>query len=330
MQAVVVTEPGDVDVLAWTQVPDPLPGPGEVLLEVAASAVNRADLLQRQGFYPPPPGASDILGLECSGRVAAVGADVAQWSVGDEVCALLAGGGYAEQVVVPAGQCMPIPRGVDLVAAAALPEVACTVWSNVVEIARLRAGESFLVHGGSSGIGTMAIQIAKALGAAPILCTVGSQAKADACRRLGADLAINYRDGIDGDFGARCRDATGGRGVDVILDIIGARYLAANVGALAPEGRLVVIGLQGGASAELDLGLLLRSRGSVHATTLRGRPPEQKAAICAAVVEGLWPLVESGRVRPVIDRTLPMADVADAHRLVAESGHIGKVLLATR
>jgi putative PIG3 family NAD(P)H quinone oxidoreductase len=326
MQAVVVTQPGDVDVLTWTQVPDPVPGPGEVLLDVAASAVNRADLLQRQGFYPPPPGASELLGLECSGRVAAVGADVEPWSVGDEVCALLAGGGYAEQVVVPAGQCMPIPHGVDLVAAAALPEVACTVWSNVVEIAELRAGESFLVHGGSSGIGTMAIQVAKALGAAPILCTVGSEAKAAACRALGADVVINYR---EEDFGARCRDATGGRGVDVILDIIGARYLGANVATLAPDGRLIVIGLQGGASAELDLGVLLRARASLHATTLRGRPLEQKAEICAAVVRGLWPLVESGRVRPVIDRTLPMAEVARAHRVVAESSHIGKVLLAT-
>ena len=326
MQAVVVTEPGDVDVLAWAQVADPTPGPGEVLVDVAASAVNRADLLQRQGFYPPPPGASEILGLECSGRVSALGPGVQGWAVGDEVCALLAGGGYAEQVAVPAGQCMPVPRGVDLVSAAALPEVACTVWSNVVQIAGLRAGESFLVHGGASGIGTMAIQVAKALGAAPILCTVGSQPKSEACRALGADVAINYR---EEDFGPRSREATGGHGVDVILDIIGARYLAANVGALAPDGRLVVIGLQGGATAELDLGLLLRARGSLHATTLRGRPTEQKAAICTDVVERLWPLVESGRVQPVVDRTLPMTEVAEAHRLVAESAHTGKVLLVT-
>ena len=326
MHAVVVTEPGDVDVLAWREVPDPAPGPGEVLVQVAASAVNRADLLQRQGFYPPPPGASDILGLECSGRVVQVGQGVEQWSVGDEVCALLAGGGYAEQVVVPAGQCMPVPAGVDLVTAAALPEVACTVWSNVVQIAGLRAGESFLVHGGASGIGTMAIQVAKALGAGPILCTVGSAVKADACRELGADVAVNYR---DEDFAARCREETGGRGVDVILDIIGARYLAANLAALATDGRLVVIGLQGGATAELDLGLLLRTRGTVHATTLRGRPLEQKASICADVTARLWPMVESGQVRPVVDRVLPMTDVADAHRLVADSAHIGKVLLVT-
>ena len=326
MHAVVVTEPGDVEVLAWQEVPDPTPGAGEVLVQVAASAVNRADLLQRQGFYPPPPGASEILGLECSGRVTAVGPGVEQWSVGDEVCALLAGGGYAEQVVVPAGQCMPIPAGVDLVTAAALPEVACTVWSNVVQVARLTSGESFLVHGGSSGIGTMAIQVAKALGATPILCTVGSSAKADACRELGADVAVNYR---EEDFATRARDETGGRGVDVILDIIGARYLAANVTSLAPDGRLVVIGLQGGATAELDLGLLLRTRGSVHATTLRGRPLEQKASICADVTARLWPLVEAGHVRPVVDRVVPMVEVAEAHRVVADSTHVGKVLLVS-
>jgi putative PIG3 family NAD(P)H quinone oxidoreductase len=326
MRAVVVTEPGDVDVLTWGQVPEPSPGPGEVLLEVAASAVNRADLLQRQGFYPPPPGASDLLGLECSGRVIGLGTGVTTWSVGDEVCALLAGGGYAERVAVPAGQCMPVPAGIDLVTAAALPEVACTVWSNVVQVARLRAGEAFLVHGGASGIGTMAIQVAKALGATPVLCTVGTAAKAGACKELGADVVINYR---DEQFPARARDATGGRGVDVILDIIGARYLATNLETLAPDGRLVVIGLQGGSSAELDLGLLLRSRASVSATTLRGRPLEQKAAICAAVTERLWPLVAGGQVRPVVDRVLAMTEVRDAHRLVAESGHVGKVLLAT-
>lgn len=326
MRAVVVTEPGDVDVLTWGQVPEPSPGPGEVLVEVAASAVNRADLLQRQGFYPPPPGASEILGLECSGRVVGLGTGVTTWSVGDEVCALLAGGGYAERVAVPVGQCMPVPAGIDLVTAAALPEVACTVWSNVVQVARLRTGESFLVHGGSSGIGTMAIQVAKALGASPVLCTVGTAAKAEACKQLGADVVINYR---DEQFPARAKDATGGRGVDVVLDIIGARYLAANVETLAPDGRLVVIGLQGGASAELDLGLLLRSRASISATTLRGRPLEQKAAICTAVVDGLWPLVATGQVRPVIDRVLAMTEVRDAHRLVAESGHVGKVVLAT-
>ena len=324
MHAVVVTEPGDVDALQWAEVPDPTPGDGEVVIDVAASAVNRADLLQRQGFYPPPPGASDIIGLECSGRVAAVGAGVSDWSVGDEVCALLAGGGYAEQVAVPAGQCMPIPAGVDLVTAAALPEVACTVWSNVVQLARLSAGESFLVHGGSSGIGTMAIQVAKALRAGPVLCTVGSSDKAAACRELGADVAINYR---DEDFSERARVATDGRGVDVILDIIGAKYLAANLSALAPDGRLAIIGMQGGSKAEIDLGLLLRTRGVISATTLRGRPAKQKADVCRAVVESLWPLVADGRVRPVVHTSFPMDEVAQAHRLVEDSTHIGKVLL---
>jgi putative PIG3 family NAD(P)H quinone oxidoreductase len=324
VHAVVVTEPGDVDVLSWAEVPDPRPGTGEVLVEVAASAVNRADLLQRQGFYPPPPGASELLGLECSGRIAAVGDGVDGWMVGDEVCALLAGGGYAELVAVPAGQCLPLPDGVDVVTAAALPEVACTVWSNVIELARLSPGEAFLVHGGSSGIGTMAIQVAKAVGAHPVICTVGNAEKAQACRALGADVVVNYN---DDEFGARALEATDGRGVDVILDIIGAKYLAANIASLAPDGRLVTIGMQGGSKAELDLGLLMRSRASVHATTLRGRPAEQKAAICRAVVESLWPLVASGQVRPVVHATVPMNDAASAHRLVAGSGHIGKVLL---
>src|SRR3954454_20319624 len=288
MRAVTTTGPGEVDVLRWQTVPDPVAGPGEVLVAVAASAVNRADLLQRQGFYPPPPGASDVIGLECSGRIAALGAGVDRWAVGDEVCALLSGGGYAEKVAVPAGQCMPVPDGVDLVTAAALPEVACTVWSNVVQLAQLSAGKSFLVHGGSSGIGTMAIQVAKALGAGHGLGTVGRSEKDAACEPLGAHVAINYR---DEEFAERARDATDGRGVDVILDIIGAKYLAANLSALAPDGRLAIIGMQGGSKAELDLGLLLRTRGVISATTLRGRPVEQKAEVCRAVVDSLWPLV---------------------------------------
>jgi putative PIG3 family NAD(P)H quinone oxidoreductase len=280
--------------------------------------------LQRQGFYPPPPGASEILGLECSGTVAAVGEGVSGWSVGDEACALLAGGGYAEKVAVAAGQCMPVPAGVDLVEAAGLPEVACTVWSNVVQVAQLSSGESFLVHGGSSGIGTMAIQVAKALDAGPVLCTVGTAEKAARCRELGADVTINYR---DDDFVEVARSATGDRGVDVVLDIIGAKYLASNVDVLAADGRLVVIGLQGGAKAELDLGLMLRKRAAVHATSLRARPLEQKAAICADVVARLWPLVASGQVRPVVHASYPMDHVADAHRAVAASEHVGKVLL---
>jgi putative PIG3 family NAD(P)H quinone oxidoreductase len=320
---VTVSQPGDADVLAWGEAPDAVPGPGDVLVEVVASAVNRADILQRQGFYPPPPGASDVLGLECSGRGVSVGADVDDWQVGGEGCALRAGGGYAERVVVPAGQCMPVPAGVDLVAAAALPEVACTVWSNVVQLGGLADGDAFLVHGGSSGIGTMALQVADAIGAEPFLCTVGSDDKAGRCRELGADVVINYK---EQDFVEVVREATG-RGADVILDIIGAAYLARNVDALAPDGRLVIIGLQGGATAELNLGTLMPKRASVHATTLRGRPPEQKAFVCAAVVAGLWPLVSSREVRPVIAATFPMDQAAAAHRLVESSTHIGKVVL---
>src|SRR3954447_2025866 len=257
MRAVTTTGHGDVDVLRWDEVPDPVPRPGEGLLDIAASGVKRPGLLQRQGFYPPPARAPDIVGLECSGGVVAVGDDVERWSVGDEVFALLAGGGYAEKVAVPSAQCLPIPAGVALVSAAALPEVACTVWSNVVQVGGLAAGTSFLVHGGSSGIGTMAIQVAAALGATPVLCTVGTADKAARCRELGADAAINYR---DDDFVAVARAATRERGVDVVLDILGASYLTRNVDVLAADGRLVVIGLQGGTKAELDLNALLRKR----------------------------------------------------------------------
>ena len=323
MRAVTVRQPGGAEMLGWGEAPDPEVGPGDVLIDVAASAVNRADILQRQGFYPPPPGTSQTLGLECSGRIAAVGDAVDMWRIGDEVCALLAGGGYAERVAVPAGQCMPVPAGIDLVSAGALPEVACTVWSNVVQLGGLTEGDAFLVHGGSSGIGTMALQVADALGAAPILCTVGSDDKAERCRELGADVVINYK---EQDFVDVVRETTG-RGVDVILDIIGAAYLARNVEALAPDGRLVVIGLQGGATAELSLGALMPKRAAVHATTLRGRPAEQKAAICAAVAGDLWPLVVTREVRPVIAATFPMDQAAEAHRLVESSAHIGKVVL---
>jgi putative PIG3 family NAD(P)H quinone oxidoreductase len=324
MRAVTMTGFGDIDVLGWGEVDDPVAGEGEVVLDVAASAVNRADLLQRAGFYPPPPGASEILGMEASGRIAVLGDGVAGWQVGDEACALLAGGGYAEKAVVPVGQLMRVPTGVDVVTAAALPEVACTVWSNVVQIGRLVAGEAFLVHGGASGIGTMAIQVAAALGASPVLCTVGSKEKAERCRELGADVAVNYH---DEDFVDAVAAATDNRGVDLALDIMGAAYLARNVQALAADGRLVVIGLQGGATAEVDLGVMLSKRTSVHATSLRGRSKDQKAAICRSVDEGLWPLVESGRVRPVVGARFPMDRAAEAHRLVAESGHVGKVLL---
>jgi putative PIG3 family NAD(P)H quinone oxidoreductase len=326
MHAVVITEPGGPEVLRLTEVPDLPAGPGEVLLDVAAAGVNRADMLQRQGFYDPPPGASQFPGLECSGTVAEVGPGVTGWVVGDEACALLSGGGYATRVAVPAGQLLPIPNGVSLTEAAALPEVTCTVWSNVFMAARLAPGETLLVHGGSSGIGTMAIQLAKHFGAT-VAVTAGSAQKLAACRGLGADILINYR---DEDFVAALRQATGGHGADVILDIMGAAYLGRNVTALAPDGRLVIIGMQGGGKAELNLGALMAKRGSVISTTLRARPPSQKAAIVAEVRSAVWPLVESGAIRPVINCELPMANAAEAHRIMTASTHTGKILLTTR
>jgi len=323
VHAVVCDEPGDVDVLRWAEVDDPVPGEGEVGIDVVASAVNRADLLQRMGFYPPPPGITDILGMECSGRVSALGSGVIGWSVGDEVCALLAGGGQAERVVAPAGQCMPVPKGVDLATAGALPEASCTVWSNLVQIAELADGDVLLVHGGASGIGTIAIQIGKALGAM-VVTTAGSPAKLDRCRDLGADLAIDYN---TEDFVQALHQETDGYGADVILDIMGASYLDRNVQALATGGRLVCIGMQGGTRGELDLATLLGKRGTIHATSLRSRPLTEKAAICRAVTEGMWPLVADGRVVPIVEASYPMDHIAEAHTLVAESGHVGKVLL---
>jgi putative PIG3 family NAD(P)H quinone oxidoreductase len=323
MHAVVITEPGEPEVLQWLEVPDPIPGPGEVVIDVAASGVNRADLMQRQGHYPPPTGAPPYPGLECSGRVRAVGAGVSGWQPGDAVCALLSGGGYAEQVVVPAGQLLPLPARVGTATAAAFPETACTVYANVFQLARLAAGETLLVHGGSSGIGTMAIQLGKAFGAR-VACTAGSAEKLARCRELGADLAINYR---DEDFVAALLDATGGAGADVILDIMGASYLARNLAALAIGGRLAIIGRQGGSRAEIDLGVLQGKRGSVHATTLRARPAEEKAAVVAAVRDHVWPLIDAGKVAAVIDRELPMSQAAQAHRVVAAGEHIGKILL---
>ena len=324
MRAITMSEPGGPEVLAWTEVPDPAdPGPGEVRVRVAASAVNRADLLQRQGRYAPPPGASPYLGLECSGVIESLGPGVEGWSVGDGVCALLAGGGYAEQVLVPAGQLLPVPAGVSLAEAAALPETACTVWSNVFMGAGLRPDEVLLVHGGGSGIGTMAIQLARQLGAR-VAVTAGSAATLERCSALGADILVNYR---EQDFEEVVREATGGHGADVILDNMGAKYLARNVSTLAVNGRLVVIGLQGGVRAELDLGLLLAKRAAVLATSLRARPAGEKAAIVRSVRQHVWPLIEDGAVRPVIDRTLPMSAAADAHRVLEAGGHVGKVLL---
>ncbi len=326
MRAVTISEPGSPDVLGWAEVPDPVCGPGEVIVDVAATAVNRADLMQRQGFYPPPKGASEILGLECSGVLSEIGEGVVGWSVGDEVCALLSGGGYAERVAVPAVQLLPKPAGVELATAAALPEVVCTVWSNVFMLAGLTRGDTFLVHGGSSGIGTMAIQLAARAGAR-VVTTAGTQAKLDVCRELGADVTINYR---DEDFVEKVREATGGRGVDVVLDNMGAKYLDRNIDALAVGGRLVIIGMQGGTKAELNLGKLLAKRAAVHATALRSRPasgPGGKAAIIEAVHRDVWPDVERGTIRPIVDRRLPMSRAAEAHRAVEASEHVGKVLL---
>ncbi|NLU68647.1 NAD(P)H-quinone oxidoreductase [Streptomyces sp. HNM0574] len=325
MHAITIPEPGGPDALVWAEVPAPEPAAGEVLVDVTASAVNRADLLQRQGFYDPPPGASPYPGLECAGRISALGPGVTGWSVGDEVCALLGGGGYAEQVAVPVGQLLPVPEGLDVTAAAALPEVTATVWSNVFMVAHLRPGETLLVHGGSSGIGTMAIQLAKAVGAR-VAVTAGGPEKLARCAELGADVLIDYR---EQDFVEEVRAATGGAGADVILDIMGAKYLERNVSALAVNGRLAIIGLQGGAKAELNLGALLTKRAAVTATSLRGRPAEEKTAIIAAVREHVWPLLADGRVRPVVDSTVPMARAADAHRALEASKHIGKILLTT-
>jgi putative PIG3 family NAD(P)H quinone oxidoreductase len=323
MRAVVADGAGGPEVLSVRDVPDVEPGPGEVAIAVAATAVNRADTLQRQGFYPPPPGASDVIGLECSGTVAALGDGVEDWEVGDEVCALLAGGGYASRVVVPAGQVMPVPDGVDLVTAAALPEVACTVWSNVFMVAGLKPEEAFLVHGGAGGIGTFAIQLAHALGSR-VLTTGGTAEKLAFCADLGADVTINYH---EEDFVEVVERATDGRGVDVVLDNMGASYLGRNVDALATEGRLVVIGMQGGTRGELDLGKLLAKRGAVIATSLRGRPLEGKRAICSSVVEHVWPLVADGTVRPIVETTMALDDVRRAHELMDAGSHTGKIVL---
>lgn len=327
MHAITLDRPGGPDVLRWTEVPDPVAAPDEVLVEVTAAGVNRADLLQREGHYDPPPGASPILGLECSGVIIAVGPAVTGWSVGDRVCALLAGGGYAERVAVPAGQLLPLPRGMDPVHAAGLPEVACTVWSNLVMIAGLSAGRTVLIHGGSSGIGTMAIQVARELGAR-VAVTAATAEKLDTCRDLGAQTAINYR---EQDFAAEIMAATGGRGVDLVLDVVGAKYLQRNVSVLADGGRLVIIGMQGGRVAELDIAALMARRAGVVGTMLRSRPvagPGSKAEVVAAVRAGLWPLINAGRIRPVVGAVLPVTEAAEAHRRLAAGEMIGKIVLA--
>ncbi|MEV6303863.1 NAD(P)H-quinone oxidoreductase [Actinoplanes sp. NPDC051861] len=308
--------------LIWAEAPDPEAGDGEVVVDVTAAAVNRADLMQRQGLYPPPAGAPPYPGLECSGVISAVGPGVTGHHVGERVCALLAGGGYAERVAVPAGQLLPVPPGLSLVEAAALPEVACTVWSNVVDRDRLRPGETLLVHGGGSGIGTFAIQLGAALGAS-VLVTARA-GKHERLRALGADLTIDYQ---EQDFVRVVHDFTRGRGADVVLDIMGAKYLDRNVDVLAVEGRISIIGMQGGRKAELDLGKLMAKRGRVSSTSLRARPPADKARIVSGVREQVWPLVAAGLVKPVIHTTFSLAEAAQAHRLMESSDHLGKILL---
>lgn len=315
--------PGGPEVLEVLDVPDPVAGPGEVLVQVAAAGVNRADLLQRAGRYPPPPGASEVLGLEVSGTVAALGEGVDGWGVGEPVCALLAGGGCAERVAVPEGQVMPVPAGLDLVDAAALPEVVATAWSTVFMAAGLRPGEVLLVHGGASGVGTMAVQLGAHVGAR-VAVTARSREKLQRCAELGASVLVDH---TREDFVERVREATGGRGADVVLDVVGGSYLARNLDVLATGGRLVVIAVQGGARAEIDLAALMAKRASVLGTTLRARPPAEKAAICTSAVEHVWPLVAEGRVRPVVHARLPLGDVARAHRLLEAGEHVGKVLL---
>jgi putative PIG3 family NAD(P)H quinone oxidoreductase len=322
MRAITFEQPGGPDVLAWTEVPDPTPGPGEVVVDVVAAAVNRADVMQREGRYPPPAGASPYLGLECSGVISATGVGVPEQRVGERVCALLAGGGYAQRVALPAGQLLPVPAGLSLVEAAALPEVACTVWSNVVDLARLRKGETLLAHGGGSGIGTFAIQLGRALGATVIV--TARAPKHERLRELGAAHTIDY---ANEDFVERVAEATDGHGADVVLDIMGASYLQRNVSALAFGGRIVIIGMQGGRKAELDLGALMTKRGTISSTTLRARPADDKARIVTGVREQVWPLIESGAIRPIIDRTMPMTEASEAHRLLESSDHLGKILL---
>jgi putative PIG3 family NAD(P)H quinone oxidoreductase len=326
MWAVTLPSFGGPEVLTWAQVADPLPRAGEVVVEVYAAGLNRADLMQRRGRYAPPAGASDLPGLECSGVVADIGPDVEGWRPGDEVCALLSGGGYAQRVAVPQGQLLPVPTGVTLVEAAALPEAACTVWSMVFgppHMTPLQAGQTLLIHGGTSGIGTFAIQLARALGI-HVVTTSGTPEKCARARELGAELAIDYS---AEDFVERVRNHTDGRGVDAILDVVGGPYFARNIDALAPDGRLSLVSMQRGRRAELDIAALMPKRVTIYAGTLRARPPEQKAAIVAQVREHVWPLIASGAIRPVIEAKVPMQDATAAHRIMESGEHIGKILL---
>jgi len=328
MKAIVVKEPCGPEVLEWAEAPDPECAPDEVIVEIAAAGVNRADVMQRMGHYPPPKGITDIIGLEVCDTITEVGAEVTEWKSGDAVCALLSGGGYAERVNVPAVQLLPLPKGLSPVEGAALPEVVCTVWSNLwapFSTGRVHEGETILIHGGSSGIGTMAIQMGVAKGN-HVLVTVGSAEKAAYCENLGAK-AINYK---AEDFVERARELTDGRGVDVVLDNMGAKYLDRNIDVVAPDGRIVTIGMQGGNTGELKIGKMLSKRVTYSATSLRGRPvhgPNGKAAVVAGVLEDVWPLVSSGELKPVVDGTMPMREAAEAHRRLESSQHIGKIIL---
>ena len=325
MIAIEIREPGEPDVLVPSERPTPAPGAGDVLIRVTAAGVNRPDVFQRRGRYPPPPGASDIPGLEVSGVIEALGPGVTEWRAGDAVCALVAGGGYAQYCVAPAPQCLPVPRGMNIAMAAAIPETYFTVWTNVFQRGRLQPGESILVHGGSSGIGTTAIQLAKARGSR-VFATAGSAEKCAACERLGAERAINYR---DADFVALVRDLTGGRGVDVVLDMVGGEYFARNIDALAVEGRLVEIATLHGVKAELNIQTIMQRRLTITGSTLRARPVADKGAIAAQLRQHVWPLLESGAVKPVVHATFPLRDAAEAHRVMEASVHIGKLLLVT-
>lgn len=323
MNVIEITAPGAPEVLALRQRPTPTPASGEVLIKIAAAGINRPDCLQRQGSYPPPPGASDIPGLEVAGSVVALGAGVSNWQLGDQVCALLTGGGYAQYCVAPAAQCLPLPANCNQQQAAALPETLFTVWSNVFERGRLKSGETLLVHGGTSGIGTTAIQLASALGAR-VFTTVGGAEKLQACRDLGAELVVNYH---EQDFVAAVKNATQGRGVDVILDMVGGDYIQRNISALAVEGRLVFIAFLRGAKAELNLGAVMMKRLTITGSTLRSRPVADKALIAEALLKTVWPLVEAGKIRPVIHRIFPLAEAAAAHALMESNRHIGKIVL---
>jgi putative PIG3 family NAD(P)H quinone oxidoreductase len=323
MICVEISQPGGPEVLKLVERPDPEPGSGEVLIRVAAAGINRPDVLQRRGAYPPPPGASDLPGLEVAGTIAAAGAGVEGWRTGDAVCALVSGGGYATMCVAPAPQCLRVPAAVDLVAAAAIPETFFTVWTNVFDRGRLQAGETALFHGGTSGIGTTAIQLAKARGAT-IFATAGSDDKVRACETLGARRGINYR---TEDFVEVIRDVTGGKGVDLILDIMGGSYLNRNLAALAVDGRLVQIGLMGGESASIDLRRVLGRRLTITGSTLRPRSVGEKGAIAAALAREVWPLLEAGTVKPIVYKTFTLADAAAAHHLMESSEHVGKIVL---